>query len=166
VVDREGGYPRQVQGYHPRQGRDITPDSQEVLPPTIITENTSENTQRLQPPIPPIPETANQENIFPPGLKPDTWEDFIKHRIEIKKPMTSRAEYMALKKLRKFADQGQDANQIVENSIIGGWQGLFPLTSQKSKIKPKGFDVQDTIEKGNSWLELRERKRHAELEMA
>ena len=59
------------------------------------------------------------------------WNDFTEHRKEIKKPMTPRAAAMQLKKLEAYTPD--IAAAMVEQSIAGGWQGIFELKQNGSK---------------------------------
>lgn len=65
----------------------------------------------------------------------DAIYEFIKMRKLMKKPMTDKALELLLKKLDKLA--GYDYSMMVEilnQSIMNNWQGVFPL---KSDYKPK-----------------------------
>lgn len=53
------------------------------------------------------------------------FKDFINHREEIKKPMTQNAVNATIKKLCVFHSKGYDCNEILNNSIANGWQGIF-----------------------------------------
>lgn len=57
----------------------------------------------------------------------DAITGFVEYRKKIKKPMTDRAIELAVDKLRKMADDVDEQVAIVEQSIMNGWQGLFPL---------------------------------------
>lgn len=71
--------------------------------------------------------------------------DYLEMRKQIKKPMTDRAIELAMKKLRElftlpFSD-GMDndmAIQILNQSVMNSWQGLFPLKEQKTSSTPQG----------------------------
>ena len=57
--------------------------------------------------------------------------DYIDFRKKIKKPMTERAIELAMNELEKLAGcDSQMAIQIINQSILRGWQGLFPLKDQ------------------------------------
>ncbi len=69
-------------------------------------------------------------------LHADTWQQFIDHRKAIKKPLTERAGVLALRKLRQIREEGGgEAWQVINQSILGGWTGLFPLKDAQ-KITP------------------------------
>ena len=57
--------------------------------------------------------------------------DFIEHRKQLKKPMTELATTKAVNKLNKFGTE--DAIKMIENSIEGGWSGLFELKQEQKK---------------------------------
>ena len=56
-----------------------------------------------------------------------TLYEFIKMRKLIKKPMTDRALQLLIEKLHKMANTPQKAIQILEQSIMNNWQGVFEL---------------------------------------
>jgi predicted phage replisome organizer len=54
--------------------------------------------------------------------------DFIEFRKKSKKPMTDRAIELAMKELEKLAGSNNDlAIQIINQSILRGWQSFYPL---------------------------------------
>lgn len=57
----------------------------------------------------------------------ETWEKFLRYRIEIKKPYKSEATArIAYNKMVSMADNDPEkARDMVERSILGQWQGLF-----------------------------------------
>ena len=58
--------------------------------------------------------------------------DYIEFRKKIKKPMTDRAIELAMNELDKLAGADNEmAIQILNQSILRGWQGLFPLKDSK-----------------------------------
>lgn len=71
--------------------------------------------------------------------------DYLEIRKQIKKPMTDRAIELAIKKLEELSalpfSEGMDndlAIQILNQSVMNSWQGLFPLKEQKINSTPKG----------------------------
>ena len=61
--------------------------------------------------------------------------DFIKMRSTIKKPLTDRALKGILNKLDNFASNDLDKVEILENSIMNCWQGVFELKNKKVPTK-------------------------------
>jgi hypothetical protein len=43
----------------------------------------------------------------------------------MKKPVTDRVAILAVRKLSEWAAQGYSPTEIIETSIMNGWQGLF-----------------------------------------
>lgn len=67
--------------------------------------------------------TSNTELI-------STLESFVEFRKKIKKPMTDRAIELLLNKLDKLANDDGEKIAVLEQSILNGWQGLFPLKNK------------------------------------
>ena len=68
------------------------------------------------------------EVYFPDELLNQSFLDYIKMRKQMKKPMTDRAIQLAMKKLNELSGGDNDkAIQILEQSIMNSWQGLFEL---------------------------------------
>lgn len=63
--------------------------------------------------------------IIPDWLDKELWESFLQFRKEVKSKMTDHAQDLAIKKLDKWRKAGHDPKEIIENSIINGWKGLF-----------------------------------------
>lgn len=68
------------------------------------------------------------------------FSDYVDMRKKIKKPMTDHAIDLAKKKLKDLSGgDTQTAIKIVEQSILGSWQGLFPLKQEQKKNKFSNF---------------------------
>lgn len=61
-----------------------------------------------------------------------TIDAFIDMRKKIKKPITDNGVKLMLNKLSKLSSDENTQIQILEESILNSWQGIFPL-----KEKPK-----------------------------
>lgn len=67
-------------------------------------------------------------------------DTFIDYRAERKKPLTSKGLILMVRKLKELTGGDIDlAEQIIEQSIINGWQGLFPLQNNRTGVKGKSF---------------------------
>lgn len=64
---------------------------------------------------------------LPENVNRDLWIQFVDMRISIKKPLTENAVKLLMKKLK---DYGVGANESLENSIIGSYQGLYAPKQQ------------------------------------
>ena len=64
------------------------------------------------------------------------WEQFKIHRNQMRKKMTSYAEFLMVEKLRKFREEGYDANELLDLAIERGWQSIWvPKAMQKVKTR-------------------------------
>ncbi|MGF2314212.1 MarR family transcriptional regulator, partial [Acinetobacter baumannii] len=69
------------------------------------------------------PNEFNPRSVeLPACVDSELWNNFVDMRISIKKPLSENAVKLILKKLISF---GPLANQSLENSIIGNYQGVF-----------------------------------------
>ena len=82
----------------------------------------------------PIPDNnKNVKNVkkdntpLPPWLDEKIWNEYRRHRKEIKSKLTPRAEVLAIGKLEKLKDAGNDPVEVINQSIMNGWKGLFEL---------------------------------------
>jgi len=72
--------------------------------------------------------------ILPVWLDPVIWEAFKAYRKKMRKPIEEEA---IIKKLAKYHDEGQDPNEILEQTMVQGWQGLFPVKRQEGEETPE-----------------------------
>ena len=61
--------------------------------------------------------------------------DFIDMRKTIKKPLTKRALEMIIKKLNTLSSNEEEQREIIDQSILYNWQGIYPI--QKDKQQPQ-----------------------------
>ena len=76
---------------------------------------------------------------------------FIDYRKGIKKPMSDRAITLLIGKLNKMSNSVQEQIEILNQSILNGWQGIFPLksdsgTGKKASFQGRNYDF-DELEK-------------------
>jgi DNA-binding Lrp family transcriptional regulator len=62
---------------------------------------------------------------LPPYVDPNIWDDWVKHRKEIKHPLTPISIRKQIKQLEEWHDKGLDVNEIIEICTANGYQGLF-----------------------------------------
>ena len=63
----------------------------------------------------------------------ETIYEFIKIRKAIKAPMTSNALKLMLRKLDNISNNDDEKIEIINNSILNSWKGIFPLKSTDSE---------------------------------
>ncbi len=88
-------------------------------------------------------------------------DDFIEFRKKIRKPMTDRAVELLLEKLNKLAPDEETKISIINQSILKGWQSVFPLSEeyQKQFQQPK---QQTLAERKDAELQEALRRAHEE----
>ena len=69
-----------------------------------------------------IIEAYTENDLLVEALK-----DFIKMRKAIKRPLTDRAMKGILNKLNSYGRDDLEKIEVLENSIVNCWQGIFPL---------------------------------------
>lgn len=87
--------------------------------------------------------SKKEDPLTLPGWLPETaWRQFKEHRQKLRKPLTRRAEVLAINRLTELRAAGHDPGAVIDNSILNGWQGLFaPRESTVDEsLKPAGSD--------------------------
>ena len=74
---------------------------------------------------------ADVIQILSNSVSPNVAASFVKHRRDLRKPMTDNAANAMLKKLEGH----QDPDAVLTDSIANGWQGIFP---EKTKGQNNG----------------------------
>jgi hypothetical protein len=80
---------------------------------------------------------------LPEDVPRESWVLWCEDRAARKKPITERGAQMQLQKLHEYRAQGFSAKEVIENSIAGGYQGLFAPTR-------KGAQLQTTAHSGDA----------------
>ncbi len=109
---------------------------------TVTTHDTEEIEERkkeeIKKPTPPTPPRGGDvETPLPSWLPPEPWEAFVRMRRSIKKPLTVDAKRLAIGKLSKLRDQGHDPTEVLNQSTMNSWQGLFEVRAEKKAAPQK-----------------------------
>lgn len=99
----------------------ITRDYPETTPETTNPSPDGDPSGEEDPPDEPI----DPDIEVPEVIDPETWQSFVEHRRQIKSPMTIKAKTMLANKLCKLAKQGHNPKDLLEESIMNGWRGVF-----------------------------------------
>ena len=75
---------------------------------------------------------------------------YVDYRKQIKKPMTENAVRLMMQKLNKMTASIPEQIEILNQSIMNGWQGIFPL---KEKQQPKAQTTGSSKNEFNSFME-------------
>ena len=100
--------------------RHVVPEPRHVVPP---------NHQELpeQP-----PRTIRGDVVdLPDWLPRPEWRAYVEMRVRIRKPLTGHAVKLAIGKLDELRLAGDPPADVLNASIMGSWQGLFPLRREK-----------------------------------
>ena len=76
--------------------------------------------------------------VYPDWLPDVLWTDYLEHRKKLRKPMTERAKELAINKLRELKELGNDPQEVLQQSIVNGWQGLFEIKRQGVQRQAEG----------------------------
>lgn len=79
------------------------------------------------------------ENFTDEKLKTTVY-DFIKMRKAVNKPLTTRGLELMIEKLYKLSQNIDEQIQILDNSIMNNWLGIFPLKKDYKKANKGSFD--------------------------
>lgn len=101
---------------------DVKSDADRIPTNTNTNTNTNNQERALKPKAPAAP--------LPDWLQPAAWDDFKAHRKAIKAALTPRAETLAITELEKLRRDGHDPTEVIQQSIMRGWKGLFALNTQ------------------------------------
>lgn len=72
-----------------------------------------------------------KESYYPLDEKLDkAFADYVENRKAIKKPMSDIAIDRAIKKLDSLTNDPDEKIEILNQSIVGGWSGLYPLKKE------------------------------------
>jgi len=90
-------------------------------------------------------EKPRQVIDIPDYIDGDKWLAFMEVRQNLKAPNTERAIKGLLNKLDKFYSEGLDVNEIIDESTINGWKGLFAPKGKKSNLQNNISEAMDFI---------------------
>jgi len=79
---------------------------------------------------------GKDSEINPEWLDSVSWEEWERYRREIKKTLTPMSR---VKQLKLLEENKEDQKEIINNSILNGWAGLFPLKKVKETKQPRTF---------------------------
>lgn len=87
---------------------------------------------------------------------------FVEFRKSIKKPMTEHAVDLMVRKLQKMTPDIGKQIEIINQSILNGWQGIFPLKEEQKQgstrqIQGRKEVVPDWMNKKNSFNNFEQR---------
>ena len=78
---------------------------------------------------------------------------FMEFRKSIKKPMTDHAVALLISKLNGMTSYIPEQIEIINQSIVNGWQGVFPLKNEQV-VKKTGYQKQTKAEELNDFYAM------------
>ena len=111
-------------------GQNATEPVSQIAPYTSLDTSVKANTNKhseIQSVLLEGLELEVKKFIIPEWVPADLWKAFIEMRKKIKAPMTDKAVELAIRKLQVLATQGYSPGDVLEQSILNGWKGLFPV---------------------------------------
>jgi hypothetical protein len=91
---------------------------------------------------PSITKTAVVIFEIPSWVPKECWEAFLDMRKQNKKPMTEHAKGLAIKKLEQLRDAGNAPDEVLNQSTMNCWQGLFELNGRSRKRNGSPTDAE------------------------
>lgn len=85
------------------------------------------------------------QNFTDEELKQTVYE-FIKMRKAIKKPLTTRGLELMINKLKKMTSNTNEQIQILNNSIMNNWLGIFPLKEEEKQKEKVEYVINEMTE--------------------
>jgi len=111
-------------------------------------DNNEKNEKKVIKKIIEIDETIIENYTNDLDLK-EAIRSFIDHREVKKKPLTNNSLKLMLIKLDKLSSSNQTKTDILNESVISGWLGIFPLKNQNQSNEPS-----KKVSNGNVFLEM------------
>lgn len=85
--------------------------------------------------------TKNKAVYFPNDERLNqAFADFVEYRKKIRKPMTDRAIELAIAKLHDLANDNDTMIEIINQSVMRGWSGFFPLKDTVKRTTSNKLD--------------------------
>lgn len=96
---------------------------------------------------------------LPEWIAKDSFEAFIEHRKKLKAPMTHLAQTRLIAELSRLREDGNEPHAVLDQSILNGWKGVFPLKQAQAAVTAGGKAARQQQDK--EWLdELTGRSKH------
>lgn len=115
--------------------------------------NQETNNQEVKQKLTPTP--AGQVTFEVPDWVPaDAWESFVEMRkaMGAKGKLTDRAVKLLVNELEKLRGMGQDPGEVLKQSVMNNWRGVFPLKTNGRMQAPSRIaqNFQDKTYQGTS----------------
>ncbi len=133
-----------------QMGLQKSKEAQSQIPP--FTPELLKSKSKQSPPQVKVKVKVKDIGILPEWIDKNTWEAFLEMRVKIKAVNTELALSLLITKLETLKDADQDPNEIIRQSIMNSWKGVFPLKGgqsgthrQSSRKLPKNYRSPEQI---------------------
>ncbi|MDZ4248653.1 MAG: hypothetical protein U0990_00995 [Candidatus Nanopelagicales bacterium] len=124
--------------FYQRSTTDI-PVTDSGIPVTPLErEGEGDGERDKKPPISPLKGESNFE--LPSWVNKETWDSFLEMRVKTKAPPTLDAKKLLVKKLLRLRDAGNDPNEVLEQSIMNNYKGVFAINERQRSVNGKSED--------------------------
>lgn len=121
----------------PPEPRSDPPRNLVPVTPEPRSDITLKNPHRTPIGTPKTRATADDGVVIPSWLPDDAWRDWCQHRTRLKRSgWTHAAAVRCVATLNRLRAEGNDPRAVIDQSIAGGWTGLFALRGH-SAAQPK-----------------------------
>ena len=112
----------------------LIPSNKEV---GLLNQNGKQNASKNQPPSVSVSVSVSNHKqkeakkmvfLLPDWIKKETWEAYREMRQRKRAPLTDRASALIIKELEKLKNQGNPPEDVLNQSIMKSWTGVFPIS--------------------------------------
>lgn len=89
---------------------------------------------------------------LPVWLDAELWGRWVRHRVQLRKPLTEEAARQQVRDLANFREQGHKPEAVIEHAIGKSWQGLFAPsgTAAGGAQRPGKFNPTDYVNRNRT----------------
>ena len=132
----------------------------------LLNQNVKQNASKSQPPSVSVSvsvsnhkQKAPKKTVFvrPDWIKKETWEAYREMRYHKRAPLTDRASALIIKELEKLKSEGHNPEDVLNESIMKAWTGVFPLRGgdrNGREFRTNRTDPQDKILQSREDIEV------------
>lgn len=81
---------------------------------------------------------ASPQLDLPIWVPEPTWKAYAEMRSKMRCPLTPHATILIFKKLKAWMEAGQNPQDVLEQSIVNGWRGVFELKGENGNGNQRG----------------------------
>lgn len=98
---------------------------------TTVADDQAANGETPAPSPAPSPAPGETTTMLPDWMPMENWRGFVEMRQKMKSPLTPRAVAIVVKKLDTLRAKGADPAQLLDQSVMNGWKGIFPVRPEE-----------------------------------